>query len=124
MLNTKNNQRSKFRTIYRVKVKNNARGTYNTNSPIKFKTRMLKSSLCDYYIDAYIFVKRTVALVGVTSNRQNKKVIFKNYERLIDCINKINNTLVDNAKNCHKEFSFKEFSNNYSKTSGGFMEKD
>ena len=104
MLNIKNNQRSKFRTIYRVKVKNNSRGTDNTNSPIKLKTTMLKSSLCDYYINAYIFVKRTVALVGVTSNRQNKKVIFKNYQRLIDCISKINNTLVDNAKNCHNMF--------------------
>ena len=35
------------------------RGTYNTNSQIKFKTTMLKSSLCDYS-DAYILVKGTI----------------------------------------------------------------
>ena len=31
-------------------------GTYNTNSKIKFKTTMLKSSLCGQS-DAYMFVK-------------------------------------------------------------------
>ena len=32
-----------------------SRGTYNVNSQIKFKTTMLKCSLCDYS-DAYILV--------------------------------------------------------------------
>ena len=32
------------------------RGTYNDNKQIKFKTTMLKSSLCDYS-DAYILGK-------------------------------------------------------------------
>ena len=42
-------------------IKNDgARGTYNTNSQIKFKTLMLKSSLYDYS-DAYILVKETKA---------------------------------------------------------------
>ena len=35
------------------------KGTYNVNSHIKFKTTMLKSSLCDYS-DAYILVKREI----------------------------------------------------------------
>ena len=34
---------------------NQARGTYNVNSQIKFKTIMLKSSLCDSS-DAYILL--------------------------------------------------------------------
>ena len=38
----------KFRTLYSVEIKDNARGTYNTNSQIKFKTQILKSLLCDY----------------------------------------------------------------------------
>ena len=44
----KTNQASKFRTKNRVKVNDDWRGTYNTNSQIKFKTTMLKLSLCDY----------------------------------------------------------------------------
>ena len=38
---------------------NNESGTYGTNSRIKFKTTMLKSSLCNYS-DAYILAKGTV----------------------------------------------------------------
>ena len=36
---------------------------YNTNSDIRFKTTMLKSSLCDYS-DAYILIKGTIAIAG------------------------------------------------------------
>ena len=36
---------------------------YNTNSKIKFKATMLKSSFCDY-IDAYIIVKETISTAG------------------------------------------------------------
>ena len=47
---------SKFKTKNWVEVNDESRGTYNVNSQIKFKTTMLKSSLCDYS-DAYILVK-------------------------------------------------------------------
>ena len=50
------NQPSKFRTKNWAEINDDSRGTYNTNSQIKFKTTMLKSSLCDYS-DAYKFVK-------------------------------------------------------------------
>ena len=53
---------------------------YNTNSRIKFKTSMLKSSLCDYS-HAYIPVKGTMSVTalqaGVRDNG-NKNVISKN----------------------------------------------
>ena len=39
-----------------------SRGTYNVTSQIKFKTTMLKSSLCDYS-DAYILVKGLLLLI-------------------------------------------------------------
>ena len=39
-----------------------SRGTYNVNSQIKFKTTMLKSSLCDYS-DAYILAKGLLLLI-------------------------------------------------------------
>ena len=42
------NQLSKFRTENWTEVNYQSRGVYNTNSDIRFKTTMLKSSLCDY----------------------------------------------------------------------------
>ena len=56
------NQPSKFKTKNWVEVNDESRGTYNVNSQIKFKTTMLKSSLCDYS-DAYILVTRTILLI-------------------------------------------------------------
>ena len=53
------NQPSKFKTKNWVEVNNESRGKYNVNSQIKFKTTMLKSSLCDYS-DAYMIVKGTI----------------------------------------------------------------
>ena len=55
------NQPSKFRTKNWVEINDESRGTYNVNSQIKFKTTMLKSSLCDYH-DAYI-VKELLLLI-------------------------------------------------------------
>ena len=50
VLDIKPNQPSKFKTKNWV-----AHGTYNTNSQIKFKTSMLKSSLCDFS-DVYLYL--------------------------------------------------------------------
>ena len=62
---------------------------------------MFKSSLCDYS-DAYILVKGTITVnntaVDAAANNTNKKVIFKNCAPFTNCINEINNTQVDNAK--------------------------
>ena len=57
------NQPSKFRTRNWVEINYESRGLYNVNSQIKFKTTMLKSSLCDYS-DAYILVKGTITITG------------------------------------------------------------
>ena len=78
-------------------------GTYNTNSQIKFKTSMLiKSRLCDYS-DPYIIVKGTISIERVQApaepDNDGKKVVFKNCLPFTDCISKINNTQIDNAKN-------------------------
>ena len=45
------NQPSKFRTNNWVEINDELRRTYDVNSQIKFKTTMLKSSLCDYCDD-------------------------------------------------------------------------
>ena len=52
LLDSTSNQRSKFRTKNWVKINDESRGTY-IGSYIKFKTSMLRSTLCDY-ADAYI----------------------------------------------------------------------
>ena len=56
MLDNMPNQPCKFRTKSWVEINNDLRGTYNSNSQIKFKPKILKSSLCDYS-DAYVLVK-------------------------------------------------------------------
>ena len=71
------NQLSKFRTKNWVEINDESRGAHNVNSQIKFKTTMLKSSLCDY-TDAYIIVKGTIsvnntAAQGAAANNTNKK---------------------------------------------------
>ena len=71
------NQPSKFRTRNWVEINDQSRGAYNVNSQIKFKTTMLKSSLCDYS-DAYILVKGTIsvnntAAAGADVNNDDKK---------------------------------------------------
>ena len=47
LMNDASNQPSKFRTNHWIEINNESRGTCNVNSQIKFKTTMLKSSLCD-----------------------------------------------------------------------------
>ena len=66
---------------------------------IKFKTTMLKSSLCDYS-DAYILAKGTITVnkTAPAGAAAIKKVIFKNCAPFTNCISKINNTQIDNAK--------------------------
>ena len=80
LLNDESNKLSKFRTRNWVEINDEARSTYSHNKQIKFKTSMLRSSLCDYS-DAYIVVKRNItvnntAADGVAANNTNKKVIF------------------------------------------------
>ena len=64
-----------------VEINDDARGTYNSNSQIKFKTTIIESSLCDYS-KAYIPVKGTIsvantAAVDAHANNENIKVIVK-----------------------------------------------
>ena len=115
------NQPSKFKTRNWIEINDESRGVYNVNSQIKFKTTMLKSSLCDYS-DAYILVKGTInvnntAAQGAAAN--NKKVIFKNCAPFTNCISEINNTQIDNAKDIDivmPMYNLIEYSDKYAKT--------
>ena len=55
LLDDASNKTYKFRTKNWTEINDGSIGTYNVGSPIKFKTTMLKSSLCDYS-DSYILV--------------------------------------------------------------------
>ena len=123
------NQPSKFRTKNWVEINDESRGTYNVNSHIKFKTTMLKSRLCDYS-DAYILVEGTItvnntAAADTDANNTNKKIVFKNYAPLTNCISETNNTQVDNAKDIDivmPMYNLLEYIDNYSKTSGSLWQ--
>ena len=76
LLDNTSYQPPKFRIENWVEISDDSRGTYKTNSQIRFKTMMLKSSLCDYS-DVHILVKRTMtvpntAAAGATANDANK----------------------------------------------------
>ena len=123
------NQPSKFRTRNWIEINDESRGAYNVNSQIKFKTTMLKSSLCDYS-DAYILVKGTItvnntAAKGAAANNTNKKVIFKNCAPFNNCISEINNTQIDNAKDIDivmPMYNLIEYSDNYAKKAGSLWQ--
>ena len=127
----KSNQPSKFRTKNWVEINDESRGTYNVNSQIKFKTTMLKSSLCDYS-DAYILVKGTITITGAGADaaarqagESDKGVVFKNCAPFTNCISEINNTQVDNARDIDivmPMYSLIEYSDNYAKTSGSLWQ--
>ena len=63
LLDNTPNQLSKFRAQISVEIDNDSRRTYNTNSQIKCKTSILKSTLCDYS-DAYISVNGPITITG------------------------------------------------------------
>ena len=86
---------------------------------------MLRSSLCDYS-NAYILVKGTITVAktvaqGQANNDGNKKVILKNYAPFINCVSRINNTRVDDARYIDAVmtiFNLIEYSDNDLETSG------
>ena len=95
LLNNESNQPSKFRTKNWVEINDDVSGIYPPNKEIRFKTAMLRSSLCNYS-DACILFKRNITVnnttgAGAAANNTNKKVIFKNCAPFTNCISKINN---------------------------------
>ena len=127
----KSNQPSKFRTKNWAEINDESRETYNVNSQIKFKTTMLKSSLCDYS-DAYFLVKGTITITGAgddaaarQADERDKGEVFKNCSPFTNCISEINNTQVDNAKDINivmPMYNLIGYSDNYAKTSGSLWE--
>ena len=124
LLDNTPNEPSNFRTRNWVKINDDARGRYATNSQIKFKTAMLKSSLCDYrdvdmLVNGTILVANT-EVVDAAGNNNNKEVIFKNCASFTDYISERNNTQVDIVKDINVVmpiYKLIKFGDNYSKIS-------
>ena len=101
--------------------------TDNENKSIRFKTPMLRSSLCDY--SAYILVKGTITVTapGVNNNvdnirdKRNRSLILKNNAPFVSCITRINVKLIEDADDLDivmSMYNLLEYSKNYRKTIG------
>ena len=87
------------------------------DTTVKFETKVIKSSLCDYS-DPYILVTGNITATGGDANT---RVAFKNCAPLTKCITHINDKHVDNADNFDiimPMYNLIEYSDNYSDTSG------
>ena len=74
LLNGTDNKNSKFATRKWHVIDSESKGNYSKEDPIKFLTKSLESSLCDYS-DAYILVIRNIT---GTPNNDATQVVFKN----------------------------------------------
>ena len=125
LLKSTSDNLSKFRTRNWVERNDESRGNY-ANSDIRFKTTMLRSNLCDY-ADSYILVKGIITITSEgasaapeRADERDKGVTFKNCAPFTKCINRINNTDIDNAHDIDIViliYNLFEYSDNYSKTS-------
>ena len=66
LLDNTPNQQFKFKTKIWVEVNDESQGTYNKDNQIRFKTSMLRSSLCDYS-NVYILAKGTITVTNTTA---------------------------------------------------------
>ena len=82
LLDNTPNQPFKFTTKNWVEINDNSRGTYNTNSQVKFKTSILKSSLYDYS-DAYILVKVNISVDGLGAASAEMEITDKQYLKIM-----------------------------------------
>ena len=85
-----------------MEITDKPRGTYNKGNQIRFKSSMLRSSLCDYS-DAYLLVKGNITVAnkktqGQPNNATNKKLKLKSWPSFTNCWSRVNNTQVDDPR--------------------------
>ena len=118
LLNGSDNDNSKFATKKWYIIDSESNGNYSQNDEIKFLTRSIESSLCDYS-DPYILVTGNIA---ATPNNAATQVVFKNCAPFEKRRTEINETFVDETDFINitmPMYNFIEYSDNYSDTSGG-----
>ena len=117
LLNGSNNENSEFATKKWYIIDSESYGNCLHHNPIKFLTKPIESSLCDYS-DAYILVTGNI---NVTGGNNNTKVAFKNCAPFKKCSTEIDGTVVDEADFINitmPVYNLIEYSDNYSDTSG------
>ena len=125
LLGTTPDEVSRFITKKWVEVQDypgNVEDRYKLSRPIRFKSSMLRSDLCDLS-DAYIVVKGTITVADSNNDAHDKRLVLKNNAPFTSCISKINNTLIHNAEDLHfvmPMYNLLEYRKNYSKTTGRF----
>ena len=92
LLNGSDNKNSKFATKKQYVIDSKTSGSYSEDDLIKFLTKSIESSLCDYS-DAYILVTG-----NITSGGNDTKAAFKNCAPFRKCRTEINETFVDEAE--------------------------
>ena len=117
-------QVSRFITKKWIEVQSQSGNTYNTSKPIRFKTSMLRSDLCNYS-DAYVWVKGTITVTNPNNNANfDRRLTPKNNAPFISCVSKINGELVENAEDLDiviPMYNLLDHSKNYEKTSGSLF---
>ena len=98
LLDTTSDNVPRFNTKKWIEVREQSGESYNINSQIRFKTSMPRSDICNYS-DAYIVIKRTIAVEGANDiDEHSRSLILKNNAPFISFVSKINGTLIDNAE--------------------------
>ena len=132
LLNTSENEYSKFVTKKWYVIESESNDNYSHQNPIKFVTKSMESSLCDYsdtyvLVTGNIVVTRTIADAGVNPVQRKQlldaatQVVFTNYWLFQNCRTEINDTVIDYADFINivmPMYKLIEYSNNYSDTSG------
>ena len=115
---------TRFITKKWIEVQSQSGNTYNTSKPIRFKTAMPRSDLCDYS-DAYVWVKGTIDVTNPNNNANvDRRLTLKNNASFVSCVSNINGELVENAEDLDiviPMYNLLEYRKNYEKTSGSLF---
>ena len=91
------------------------------DSTIKFETKGIKPSLCDYS-DAYILVIRDIKVTNIAADTN---VAFKNCAPFTRCVTHINDEHIETSENLDiimPIYNLIEYSDNYSDSSGSLYQ--
>ena len=116
LLNGSVNENSKFATRKWYIIDSESNGNYSCHNPIKFSTKSIESSLCDYS-DAYILVTGNI---NVTGGNNNTNTAFKNCAPFEKRSREIDGTLVHEADFINitmPMYNLVEYNDNHSDTS-------
>ena len=131
LLNGSDNDNSKFATKKWYIIDSESKGNYSQNDEIKFLTRLIESSLCDYS-DGYILVTENISVKRRNAADTDDialgaitQVAFKNCTPFKRCRTEINEALVDETDFINitmPMYNLIEYSDNCSETSGSLWQ--